>query len=296
MLRTMLDRQRARYQSERIDEVVGEDSPNEPQGDLEEGTIAADDLPELQERDDEDDLLTTTVNNNTQENANTSTILLSQTTATSLAELEEERELARRRSSACVMFSVFILFRLWMEAIQTGDFTLLLLSLFGTSWTARWIRHNREEEEELELRIQNYIQNQGTTALPQRNDLRMLSFQAQLALAIMESQRQMMAGGGYGHAGGNETPGVTDAAKEKWHRFSYKAVPGAHKAKTEEEEPHCSICLCEYEDADNLVKLPCSHVYHDPCIASWTTNHVRCPLCNFDLEDVDATPQQDDTV
>jgi hypothetical protein len=32
----------------------------------------------------------------------------------SLAELEEERELARRRSSACVLLAMFVLFRLWM--------------------------------------------------------------------------------------------------------------------------------------------------------------------------------------
>jgi hypothetical protein len=280
----MLDRQRARYESERIEEGAEESAHNEQQDvDLEEGRLTAaheEDLPALEDDDDDESLTTPNPAN---------TILLSSAT---LAELEEERELARRRSSACVMFSVFILFRLWMEAIRTGDFTLLLLSLFGSTWTARWIRHNREEEEELDRRIATTI-TQGTAP---RQDLRMLSFQAQLALAIMESQRQMMQGGGYGHDNENQTPGVTPAAKEKWHAFSYKQVPGAFKAKTEEEEPHCSICLCEYEDGDNLVKLPCSHVYHDPCITSWTTNHVKCPLCNFDLEDADATPQQDNTV
>lgn len=100
-----------------------------------------------------------------------------------LSELEEERELARRRSSACVIFALFVLFRLWIAALQGGDFGLLLLCLIGTSWTARWIRYNREQEEELDRRIGNYIQNpegnstNGGTALVNRNDLRLLSFQ-----------------------------------------------------------------------------------------------------------------------
>lgn len=229
-----------------------------------------------------------------------------------LAELEEERELARRRSSACVLFALFVLFRLWIAALQEGDFGLLLLCLIGTSWTARWIRYNREQEEELDRRIASYIQNSdgnntnGGTALVNRNDLRLLSFQAQLALAIMESQRQMMEGG-YGHPDGNssQTLGVSEDAKTKWEAFLYKSEKHRNimakgfygsvspddddedlkkpSSKLNEEEPHCSICLGEYEDDEKLLKLPCEHVYHDECINSWCSNHTRCPLCNYDL-------------
>lgn len=238
----------------------------------------------------------------------------------SLAELEEERELARRRTSACVLLAVFVLFRLWAEAlgdfIQDGDIGLLLLCLVGTSWMGRWIRHNREREEELDRRISNYLDNSepGTTEVD-RNDLRMLSFQAQLALAIMESQRQMMQGG-YGHpdANSNSTPGVSDAAREHWDRFQHKEPSGPEKAAAKkrgsygsvseneqkkvafEEVPHCSICLGEYEEGEELLKLPCNHVYHDECILSWTSNHVKCPLCNFDLESVSAESAEEETV
>lgn len=221
----------------------------------------------------------------------------------SLAELEEERELARRRTSACILLAVFVLFRLWIEAIMEGDFGLLLLCLVGTSWTARFVRHNREREEELDRRIAAYIENaegEGTTEV-NRADLRMLSFQAQLALAIMESQRAMIQGG-FGHPDGSHSAnrGVSDEAKEHWQHFDYKpcALPSSaskkggygslaqedEKAATEDELATCSICLCEYEDGERLVRLPCSHVYHDECVSSWTSNHVRCPLCNFDLE------------
>jgi Ring finger domain len=220
----------------------------------------------------------------------------------SLAELEEERELARRRSSLCLLFALFVLFRLWILALQDGDFGLLLLCLVGSSWTARWVRYNRDQEEELDRRIANYLQNSDNgSGEVARDDLRMLSFQAQLALAIMESQRQMMQGG-YGHpdADGQQTPGVSDEARSKWNKFTYKdsrdkkesrrgsygsvAQGDVVKPSSVDDEPHCSICLGEYEDGEDLSKLPCGHIYHNECIGSWCSNHTRCPLCNTDLE------------
>lgn len=221
-----------------------------------------------------------------------------------LPELEEERELARRRSSACVLFALFVLFRLWILALQNGDFVLLVLCLVGSSWTARWIRYNRDQEEELDRRIANYLENSGSgTNEVGRDDLRMLSFQAQLALAIMESQRQMMQGG-YGHPDGEQTtPGVSEDGRSKWSKFLYKAARDKKESKRGssygsvaqqdvvvakkvgfDEEPHCSICLGEYEEDEELSKLPCTHIYHEECIGAWCSNHTRCPLCNYDLE------------
>jgi hypothetical protein len=210
----------------------------------------------------------------------------------SLADLEEERELARRRTSGCVLIAAFILFRLWIEAVTTGDFGLLLLCMVGTSWTARFIRHNREREEQLDRLIIQYNEN-GENGEISRSDVRILSFQAQLALAIIESQRQMVQGG-YGNPDGPEaTPGVSDDAKEHWDTFEFKTnlgLPGQSSKhwsdNSPEEEPHCSICLCEYEAEEKLVCLPCKHVYHHDCLSSWCSNHTRCPLCNFDLESV----------
>mmetsp|Transcript_2614 Transcript_2614/g.7176 ORF Transcript_2614/g.7176 Transcript_2614/m.7176 type:complete len:388 (+) Transcript_2614:326-1489(+) len=232
-------------------------------------------------------------------------------------ELQEEREHIRRRTSACVLFAVFILFRLWVQALATGDFGLLMVCMFGTHFTARFIRTTREREEELENMIRELNENADNADI-NRGDLRVMSFQAQLALAIMESQRQMMEGG-YGHPDGhNGSNGVSDEAKERWDRFEFdsarqqeqqqqqlvgkqKATYGSSSGSgiapeetdalkfskdDHEEEPHCSICLGEYEDGEKLVSLPCGHVYHDDCITSWTENHTRCPLCNLDLESV----------
>jgi len=220
-----------------------------------------------------------------------------------LAELQEERELARRRSSACVLFAAFVLFRLWVEVLD--DFTLAsyILCIVATSWTIRWIRFNREQEEELDRRIAAYSENsENGNSVIDRNELRMLSFQAQLALAIMESQRQMMQGGYHPEAG--QSSGVSESARSKWERFKYddlqvkekKCTGGEYNSVPQEggkdqkvgldEEPQCSICLSEYEIGEALVRLPCGHMYHEECIASWTSNHTKCPLCNVDLESI----------
>jgi len=219
-----------------------------------------------------------------------------------LQELEEEREIVRRRTSVCLLLAIFLLFRLWYNALIESDLGLLLLCMVLTSWCARYIRYNREREEELDRRINNYAENNGEDpdGLNQP-ELRMLSFQAQLALAIMESQRQMMEGG-FGHPDGqNGQDGVSDQAREQWERFRFKTVDepegkgkkkGAYGSLVQDEdgeEPTCTICLCEYEDGETLVRLPCGHVYHDECIKSWTDGHSKCPLCNIDLESITDT-------
>jgi hypothetical protein len=218
-----------------------------------------------------------------------------------LEDLEEERELSRRRTSGCVLFAAFVLFRLWIQAVATGDFGLLLLCLVGTSWTARFIRHNREREEELDRLIIEYSENADGNGEISRSDVRMLSFQAQLALAIIESQRQMMQGG-FGNPDGPEnTPGVSDEALGHWDKFEYKSslgLPGQSKigATGDDEDPTCSICLCEYEEKETLVRLPCKHIYHNDCVGSWCSNHTRCPLCNFDLESVTCSEEDPESV
>ena len=50
-------------------------------------------------------------------------------------------------------------------------------------------------------------------------------------------------------------------------------------------EASCSICLQPYEKGDAMVQLPCGHIYHHGCVSVWITNNVRCPLCNFNLEE-----------
>lgn len=61
-------------------------------------------------------------------------------------------------------------------------------------------------------------------------------------------------------------------------------IDGKQEEITAQEEVSCSICLEPYHRGDAVVELPCSHLYHNECILAWTSNSVKCPLCNFDLE------------
>ena len=283
-----------------------------------------------------------------------------------------------RTSPTCFLLICFFLLQLWIEAIIQKDIGLVFISLMGTTWCYRWYALRREAEmvwmesaTDNELTIEEGgggINNTSATNTGSNNrggadaavdfdpDLGLMSFQAQLAMAILESQRQMFENGGYG---GNDNPssengpGVTDEAKQSWTRYEWgkcdetteklRAVIHKSDSKTkiggeggdygsvsmedkdnnnlevqsvssssqqpaemnennassstlskleeggllmkslEEEEPSCSICLCEYENGDTVTKLPCNHIYHESCLSSWTDSHVRCPLCNYDL-------------
>ncbi|KAI3458704.1 hypothetical protein Pfo_015367 [Paulownia fortunei] len=42
----------------------------------------------------------------------------------------------------------------------------------------------------------------------------------------------------------------------------------------------CAICLCEFEDGEELRTLPeCVHSFHMPCIDMWLYSHSNCPMC-----------------
>ena len=275
------------------------------------------------------------------------------------AQIERERFIRYRRQSTCTLLVLLFLIRLWIEALLTKDIGLVFLSMMGTLWTYRWLANRTVDEEEYDRQIMLDLErHQGGAAGAQQGgsvreggyanasgggggssssgrdaainfdpDLGLMSFQAQLALAILESQRQMFENGGYNATtiNAHNGPGVTTEAKEKWKTFdwgssgtttnddfasltqsitrqgsdrsnNYGSLADDEKDAYDDndlavsknldvEEPSCSICLCEYDRGEKVVRLPCEHMYHESCLASWTTHHTRCPLCNYDLMD-----------
>jgi Ring finger domain len=236
-----------------------------------------------------------------------------------LSRLEEERDELRQRSGVCVFFALFLLVRLWLEAVTTGNFLLLALASSGTALFVRYMQYNQARDDDLSQQMTE-MERSVTTAPPalsasaprvrlrqdpesgiwmttdpngsvptdHARELRRLSYQAQLAWAILESQRHIMTTGGYGHPDGEaNTPGVSQESQQQWKRFAYQ--PDLERGnddlkKNDCDLPHCSICLGEHEENETLVQLPCGHDFHEECITSWTSNHTKCPLCNFDLE------------
>ncbi|RWS26060.1 E3 ubiquitin-protein ligase RNF115-like isoform X1 [Leptotrombidium deliense] len=53
----------------------------------------------------------------------------------------------------------------------------------------------------------------------------------------------------------------------------------------------CTVCMEDYKLAEDVKKLPCTHLYHHECIVPWLEMHGTCPICRK-LLNASATSQQ----
>ena len=49
-------------------------------------------------------------------------------------------------------------------------------------------------------------------------------------------------------------------------------------AESKNEDDKCAICLCEFENCDDLTGLPCMHWFHTDCNRSWLKESRLCPM------------------
>ncbi|KFH01976.1 zinc finger, C3HC4 type (RING finger) domain-containing protein [Toxoplasma gondii VAND] len=61
------------------------------------------------------------------------------------------------------------------------------------------------------------------------------------------------------------------------------AFDQSRSANLSDEAKRCSICFEDYEHADELRRLPCTHVFHKNCIDVWLRRSFVCPICKHDL-------------
>ncbi|XP_063398628.1 uncharacterized protein LOC134683326 isoform X2 [Mytilus trossulus] len=66
--------------------------------------------------------------------------------------------------------------------------------------------------------------------------------------------------------------GLTKHQVTKLPERKYQVCPG-------EEVKECLVCMCEFEDKDQLRILPCFHEFHTPCIDKWIGVNATCPVC-----------------
>ena len=53
----------------------------------------------------------------------------------------------------------------------------------------------------------------------------------------------------------------------------------------------CNICMEDYENGDELAKLPCGHKFHLNCSTSWINTRRSCPVCRRATNNSEITRQ-----
>lgn len=46
----------------------------------------------------------------------------------------------------------------------------------------------------------------------------------------------------------------------------------------------CPVCKDEFQENEELIKLPCCHLFHNECIMPWLKERNSCPTCRFELK------------
>jgi hypothetical protein len=59
---------------------------------------------------------------------------------------------------------------------------------------------------------------------------------------------------------------------------------GIAREERPENATQCMICLSDFVSGESLRRLPCAHVYHQPCIDEWLHRCTDCPLCKTNVE------------
>ena len=50
-----------------------------------------------------------------------------------------------------------------------------------------------------------------------------------------------------------------------------------------DEDNDCTICLEEFNNDEEIIKLKCNHLFHSKCIDDWIKKNQSCPLCRLNL-------------
>jgi len=74
-------------------------------------------------------------------------------------------------------------------------------------------------------------------------------------------------------------------------RLVCEASSWSASGTTEGEEGKCFVCLEELQDGVSVIRLPCTHTFHEECIRDVVSHsHGRCPLCRVDIPTVSRSP------
>ncbi|CAN0854896.1 RING-H2 finger protein ATL52 [Linum grandiflorum] len=93
--------------------------------------------------------------------------------------------------------------------------------------------------------------------------------------------------GGQGNHPGTRRRFVTEVLEGSMESSTAELIPAYKFYKgmglMKEDGGTCAICLCEFEEGEELKTLPeCMHSFHVGCIDMWLYSHSNCPMCRTD--------------
>eukprot|EP00993_Chasmostoma_nieuportense_P002613 NODE_3394_length_976_cov_10.944641_g3248_i0.p1 GENE.NODE_3394_length_976_cov_10.944641_g3248_i0~~NODE_3394_length_976_cov_10.944641_g3248_i0.p1 ORF type:complete len:296 (+),score=54.38 NODE_3394_length_976_cov_10.944641_g3248_i0:87-974(+) len=56
------------------------------------------------------------------------------------------------------------------------------------------------------------------------------------------------------------------------------------------DSPTCPVCLTPFRLGTPVTQLPCAHLFCEPCILTWLSEHATCPLCRSMVVNVPESP------
>ncbi|KDN46145.1 hypothetical protein K437DRAFT_212228, partial [Tilletiaria anomala UBC 951] len=61
-------------------------------------------------------------------------------------------------------------------------------------------------------------------------------------------------------------------------------IPSASTAQGEDDPPERIVGdLDEGQQQDELIAMPCAHIFHEDCLVPWLKMHGTCPVCRVSL-------------
>lgn len=66
---------------------------------------------------------------------------------------------------------------------------------------------------------------------------------------------------------------------------------------TLDKQEFCCVCMESFVENENVLHMPCAHMFHKECIYEWFQNQHKCPVCRFALKlNVDDVAESGDGV
>ncbi|KAF9567449.1 hypothetical protein EC968_003249 [Mortierella alpina] len=80
--------------------------------------------------------------------------------------------------------------------------------------------------------------------------------------------------------------GALSGSEKSADKPSAQPAPVEYLTLEDAQDAVCAICLCDYEDEEELRKMKCNHYFHKDCVDEWLRLHRNCPLCKRDIEEL----------